>query len=90
MRLQAAGKSKREALRVLKRRLVRVIFNLLHADLNQAQLDPSTGWCAPAPPGYRISSAQRTTSTGSAAGGGDGSAIGPGVVAAVPWGGRRL
>jgi transposase len=38
MRLQAAGKSKREALRVLKRRLVRVVFNLLHAD-HQAQLD---------------------------------------------------
>jgi hypothetical protein len=38
-RLQAAGKSKREALRVLKRRLVRVAFNLLHADLDQAQLD---------------------------------------------------
>ena len=38
-RLQAAGKSKREALRVLKRRLVRVVFNLLHADLDQAQLD---------------------------------------------------
>jgi transposase len=35
-RLQAAGKSKREALRVLKRRLVRVVFNLLHADLHQA------------------------------------------------------
>ena len=34
-RLQAAGKSKREALRVLKRRLVRVILNLLHADLDQ-------------------------------------------------------
>jgi hypothetical protein len=32
--LQAAGKSKREALRVLKRRLVRVVFNLLHADLD--------------------------------------------------------
>jgi transposase len=40
-RLQATGKSKREALRVLKRRLVRVIFNLLHADLDQAGLDPS-------------------------------------------------
>jgi hypothetical protein len=26
-------------LRVLKRRLVRVAFNLLHADLDQAQLD---------------------------------------------------
>jgi transposase len=38
-RLQAAGKSKREALRVLKRRLVRVVFNLLHADLHQARLD---------------------------------------------------
>jgi hypothetical protein len=37
--LQAAGKSKREALRVLKRRLVRVVFNLLHADLNQARRD---------------------------------------------------
>jgi transposase len=35
-RLQAAGKFKREALQVLKRRLVRVIFNLLHADLTQA------------------------------------------------------
>jgi hypothetical protein len=31
-------KSKREALRVLKRRLVRVVFNPLHADLHQAQL----------------------------------------------------
>ena len=41
MRLQAAGKSKREAVRVLKRRLVRVIFNLLHADLDQTGLDPS-------------------------------------------------
>jgi transposase len=40
-RLQATAKSKREALRVLKRRLVRVIFNLLHADLDQAQLAPS-------------------------------------------------
>ena len=38
MRLQATGNSKREALRVLKRRLARVIFNLLHADLDQAQL----------------------------------------------------
>jgi hypothetical protein len=38
-RLQAEGKSKREALRVLKRRLVRVVFDLLHADLDQAQLD---------------------------------------------------
>ena len=38
-RLQAAGKSKREALRVLKRRLVRVVFNLLHADLDQARRD---------------------------------------------------
>jgi hypothetical protein len=38
-RLQAAGKSKREALRVLKRRLVRVVFNLLQADLHQARLD---------------------------------------------------
>jgi hypothetical protein len=28
-----------EPLRVLKRRLVRVAFNLLHADLDQAQLD---------------------------------------------------
>jgi hypothetical protein len=37
--LQAVGKSKREALQVLKRRLVRVVFNLLHADLDQAQLD---------------------------------------------------
>ncbi len=36
-RLQATGKSKREALRVLKRRLVRVIFNLLHADLHQTE-----------------------------------------------------
>jgi transposase len=35
-RLQATGKSKREALRVLKRRLARVVFNLLHADLNQS------------------------------------------------------
>jgi transposase len=35
-RLQAAGKSKREALGVLKRRLARVAFNLLHADLDQA------------------------------------------------------
>jgi transposase len=41
MRLQAAGKSKREAVRVLKRRLVRVIFNLLHADLDPAELAPS-------------------------------------------------
>ena len=41
MGLQAAGKSKREALRVLKRRLVRVIFNLLHADLDQTDLDQS-------------------------------------------------
>ena len=41
MRLQATGKFKREALRVLKRRLVRVIFNLLHADLDQTGLDPS-------------------------------------------------
>ena len=41
MRLQAGGKSKREALRVLKRRLVRVVFNLLHADLDQAPLDQS-------------------------------------------------
>jgi transposase len=40
-RLQAAGKSKREALRVLKRRLVRVVFKLLHADLDQAHLVPS-------------------------------------------------
>jgi hypothetical protein len=40
-RLQAAGKSKREALRVLKRRLVRVVFNLLHADLGQPRLGPS-------------------------------------------------
>jgi transposase len=38
---RAAGKSKREALRVLKRRLVRVVFNLLHADLHQAQLNSS-------------------------------------------------
>jgi transposase len=37
LRLQATGKSKREALRVLKRRLVRVIFNLLQADLDQAK-----------------------------------------------------
>jgi transposase len=42
MRLQAAGKSKREALRVLKRRLVRVIYNLLQADLDQTRPDPST------------------------------------------------
>jgi hypothetical protein len=42
MRLQATGKSKREALRVLKRRLVRVIFNLLHADLDETEL----GQCA--------------------------------------------
>jgi hypothetical protein len=42
LRLQAAGKSKREALRVLKRRLVRVVFNLLHADLDQARPAPST------------------------------------------------
>jgi hypothetical protein len=28
-----------EALRVRKRRLVRVVFNLLHADLDQARLD---------------------------------------------------
>jgi transposase len=35
------GKSKREALRVLKRRLVRVVFKLLHADLDQAHLVPS-------------------------------------------------
>jgi transposase len=41
MRLQAAGKSKREALRVLKRRLVRVVFNLLRADLDPARLDQS-------------------------------------------------
>jgi transposase len=41
MRLKATGKSKREALRVLKRRLVRVIFNLLNADLHQAQLNSS-------------------------------------------------
>jgi len=40
-RLQATGKSKREALRVLKRRLVRVIFNLLHADLDQTGLGQS-------------------------------------------------
>jgi hypothetical protein len=32
------GKSKREALRVLKRRLVRVVFNLLLADLHQTGL----------------------------------------------------
>jgi hypothetical protein len=42
MRLQAKGKSKREALRVLKRRLVRVVFNLLHADLDQGRPAPST------------------------------------------------
>jgi hypothetical protein len=41
LRLQATGKSKREALRVLKRRLVRVIFNLLHADLDQGLSDGS-------------------------------------------------
>ena len=41
IRLQATGKSKREALRVLKRRLARVIFNLLQADLDQAQLGTS-------------------------------------------------
>jgi transposase len=40
-RPQATGKSKPEALRVLKRRLVRVIFNLLHADLDQTGLGPS-------------------------------------------------
>jgi transposase len=40
-RLQATGKAKREALQVLKRRLVRVVFNLLHADLHQTQLDQS-------------------------------------------------
>jgi hypothetical protein len=36
LRLQATGKSKREALRVLKRRLARVVFNLLQADLDHA------------------------------------------------------
>jgi transposase len=41
MRLQATGKFKREAVRVLKRRLVRVIFNLLHADLDQTGLGQS-------------------------------------------------
>jgi len=41
-RLQATGKSKREALWVLKRRLVRVIYNLLQADLHQARPAPST------------------------------------------------
>jgi transposase len=40
-RLQATGKSKREALRVLKRRLVRVIYNLLQADLHHAQVNSS-------------------------------------------------
>jgi transposase len=40
-RLQATGKSKREALQVLKRRLVRVIYNLLQADLHQAQVNSS-------------------------------------------------
>jgi hypothetical protein len=43
MRLQATGKSKREALRVLKRRLARVIYNLLHADLDQPGLGQSAG-----------------------------------------------
>jgi transposase len=38
-RLQAAGKSKREALGVLKRRLARLVFNLLHTDLHQARRD---------------------------------------------------
>ena len=44
-RLQAAGKPKREALRALKRRLVRVVINLLHANLEQAELDQSAAPC---------------------------------------------
>jgi hypothetical protein len=39
MRPQATGKSS-EALRILKRRLVRAIFNLLQADLDQIGLAP--------------------------------------------------
>ena len=50
MRLQATGKSKREALRILKWRLARVVFNLLHADLDQSQLgQPAAPVPAPQP-----------------------------------------
>jgi hypothetical protein len=39
---ELVGRCRELTLRVLKRRLVRVVFNLLHADLNQARPDPST------------------------------------------------
>ena len=38
-RLQAGASPSGRRCGVLKRRLVRVVFNLLHADLDQAQLD---------------------------------------------------